>query len=79
MWPKLRYVPVFCWSTRLQCNEKVKIPVALPHETLDRIAQHSDSDTFAGTTKLTKQGRQHLSKVARGMALVGPSIVNLGF
>jgi hypothetical protein len=62
----------------LQAEEQVDIPVALPHEMLDRIGKHSDCDKFASTGRLTDQAREHLHKAARGMAAVGQQIVPLG-
>ena len=76
--PKLYSAPVRCWNNRLQAAEQVEIPVALPHELLDRVGQHSDSDSFATAARLTEQAREHLHKAARAMAADGAPIVPLG-
>lgn len=77
MWPKLYNVPVRCWSNRLQAEHIVDIPVALPHEMLDRISQYSDNGTFASTTRLTSQAREHFNKAVREMS-EGTPVVPLG-
>ena len=77
MWPMLYYVPVRCWSNRLQAEHTVDIPVALPHEMLDRISQASGNDTFASTARLSSQAREHLNKAVREMG-EGTPVVPLG-
>lgn len=76
-WPKLYYVPVKCWSNRLQTHEVVDIPVALPHEMFNRIAIDGDPIRFADASRLSEQAQLHLEKAKFSMGS-GPPIVPLG-
>ena len=76
-WPKLYYVPVRCWNNRLQTEEVVDIPVALPHEVLHSIGRLSDTGTFASTARLTPQALSHYEKAIANLG-GGVPVVPLG-
>lgn len=77
-WPKLYNASVRCFNARTQTIESVDIPVALPHELLDKMAAYSDMQTFTSTERLTPQALTHLGRALRCIPRSGPPVVPLG-
>ena len=76
-WPKLYRATVRVWNRKLQARETVEVPVLLPHEVLNEIANRSDVATLCSRNSLTDTALAHIGKARASMG-DGPPICCLG-
>ena len=66
-WPKMYFASVRVWNRRRQQEERVEIPVLLPHEVLSSIAHRSDIGQMCSRTNLSPAALRHLQRAEQSM------------